>query len=191
MEDENHEKEEHDLPHRKRLKAGLSTGDVAAVSRDGEQQQYSLRSHSAQWQPAGATDLGRSDLRHPGSPGIFFGSPIPAPSLTNIIPDAAIRQQMRIDEYHDSDSGDIYDLYNVCNGVLHNGLLDIHKLEELTTEEREFLDIERLREIWLHTASGCVTCAGIIRTLNSLRGILTEEEPNLPESAFRADSEPH
>jgi hypothetical protein len=191
MQDENHEKEEHDLPLRKRLKAGSNTGD-AADSRDGEQPQHSLLSYSAQWHLAVATDLGRSDLRHPGSPGIFFESPIPALSLTNIIPAAGIREQRRIDEYHDSDLGDIYDLYNACNGVVHNGFLDIRKLDELTAEERAFLDIERLREIWLHTTSGCATCAGIIRTLNSIRGILTdEEERGLPESAFRADSEPH
>ena len=73
------------------------------------------------------------------------------------------------DSFHNYEWGDIYDLYNACNGALHNGLLDIRKLDELSTEEVEVLDLLRLREVWRHTASGCVECKSIITTLNSLR----------------------
>src|SRR5688572_15521101 len=111
MHDENHEKEEHDLPFRKRLKAGSNTGDVAEIGRDGEQPNHLLLSYSAYCHPQVATDLGPSDPRHPGSPGIFFPSPNPALSFTNAIPIPGISEAARIAEYHDSDSGDIYDLY--------------------------------------------------------------------------------
>lgn len=82
------------------------------------------------------------------------------------------------DPYHDSES-DIYDLFNACDGVLHNGLLDKRKLDDLSPEELEVLDVERLKEVWAHTAAGCSKCEAIIRTLNIVRGVLSEdaEEP--------------
>jgi hypothetical protein len=83
------------------------------------------------------------------------------------------------DPYHDSESEDIFDLYNACNGVLRNGLLDKRKLDELSLEERKVLNVARLRAIWAHTAAGCAKCEAIIRTLNRVRGVLSEdaEEP--------------
>jgi hypothetical protein len=77
-------------------------------------------------------------------------------------------------EFHDSESEDVYDLYNACNGELHNGLLDIRKLDELSQEESAALNIARLSEIWAHTATGCLQCEEIITTLNSARRVLGE-----------------
>ncbi|HKR13056.1 MAG TPA: hypothetical protein VJT15_13435 [Pyrinomonadaceae bacterium] len=82
-----------------------------------------------------------------------------------------------VEEFHDSESGDIYDLYNACNGEIRgDGLLDVSKLDELSADEREILNVNRLRDIWRHTISGCATCAGIVRTLNSIRPIIGKEE---------------
>lgn len=73
-------------------------------------------------------------------------------------------------QFHDSDSsGDVYDLYNACNGIVINGLLDVTKLDELSAEEKEVFDVRRLREVWAHTATGCARCAAIIKTLNLVR----------------------
>jgi hypothetical protein len=105
-------------------------------------------------------------------PGVFFESY----PLTLLPERQATESSRRIkvddksnDQYHDSESEDVYDLYNACNGVLHNGLLDIRKLDELSEEELEVLDVARLREIWAHTTTGCSQCERIIRTLNSAR----------------------
>lgn len=76
------------------------------------------------------------------------------------------------DEFHNSEQGDIYDLYNACNGVMLDGLLDISKLDELSPEEQAELDMLRLRKVWMHTASGCLECKYIIETLNLSRGTL-------------------
>ena len=75
------------------------------------------------------------------------------------------------DQFHDSATEDLYDLYNACNGVMHEGLLDVRKLDELSAEEIEVLDIDRLREVWHHMASGsgCDRCKAIVNTLNSVR----------------------
>lgn len=79
------------------------------------------------------------------------------------------------DPFHDSESEDVFDLYNAVNGaVRRDGLLDRSKLDELTAEEAEAFDVPRLIEIWDHTATGCLTCAAIIRTLNIVRGELRE-----------------
>jgi len=55
---------------------------------------------------------------------------------------------------------------------MSGGLLDARKLDEMTPQEREVLDVERLREVWGHTATGCTTCAEIIQTLNMARGMM-------------------
>lgn len=83
-------------------------------------------------------------------------------------------QKNNTDDFHDSDLEDVYDLYNACNGVLHKGLLDIRKLDELSQGESAALNIVRLRDIWQHTATGCMRCENIITTLNSVRGLLGE-----------------
>ena len=77
------------------------------------------------------------------------------------------------DSFHDSESEDIYDLYNACNGIVcDDGLLDIRELDELSQEEAKALNVVRLKEIWAHTASGCPACQEIVRILNSVRGTL-------------------
>ena len=81
-----------------------------------------------------------------------------------------VDQEKSTDPFHDNESGDIFDLFNACNGVLHNGRLDIRKLDELGPEEAEVLDIPRLRKVWHHADSGCAQCEAIITTLNSARG---------------------
>ena len=78
-------------------------------------------------------------------------------------------QEKDNDSFHNSEWGDVYDLYNACNGVIHDSLLDVRKLDELSPEECEFLNIPRLREVWEHTASGCAQCHAIITSLNSAR----------------------
>src|SRR5258707_83813 len=90
------------------------------------------------------------------------------------------------------ESEDIYDLYNACNGVVCDGLLDVRALDELSPEELEVLNVRRLKEIWLHTVSGCQTCAGIINTLNAVRGMLgeDEEEPRQAHTHLACDK-PH
>ena len=74
------------------------------------------------------------------------------------------------DDFHDSEIGDIYDLYNACNGVLRNGRLDIKKLEEYGPDDYEALNVPRLREVWFHAATGCPKCESIITALNRIRG---------------------
>ena len=113
----------------------------------------------------------------PGTPGIFFErnvGEIPVTDIPNPLPGRSFDQNQ--EEFHDSEFGDVFTLYNVCNGQIHNGLLDIRKVDELSIEELKFLDTARLKEIWLHTASGCTTCEGIIRTLNMVRGSFSDQE---------------
>lgn len=78
------------------------------------------------------------------------------------------------DEFHDSES-DVFDLFNACNGVMRDGLLDVSKLDDFTEEEARALNVPRLREIWKHTAIGCLECKRIIAALNSIRKSLREE----------------
>jgi len=74
----------------------------------------------------------------------------------------------------------VYDLYNACNGVLHEGVLDIRKLDEISEEEREILDVSRLKKVWVHVAGGCAKCARIIYTLNFARQVLRERSGKPP-----------
>jgi hypothetical protein len=74
----------------------------------------------------------------------------------------------------DEDSVDVFDLYNVCNGALYEGTLDVRKLDDLSPEEKAFLNVERLKEVWIHVASGCAECEAIIDTLNWARGMLRD-----------------
>lgn len=73
-------------------------------------------------------------------------------------------------EFHDSEAGDIYALFNACDGVIINGLLDVRKLEEYSPEDAEALNVPRLKAVWEHTASGCAECKGIVHALSRLRG---------------------
>lgn len=89
------------------------------------------------------------------------------------------------DPFHDSEEGDVYDLYNACDGaVLASDRLDVSKLDELSAEEREALDVDRLREVWEHT-KGCPICEHIVRTLNLTRRILRSERPAPPETGHK------
>ena len=94
-------------------------------------------------------------------------------------------QQRRLNHFHDSELGDVYDLYNACNGAMSGVLLDVRKLDELTARERESLDVARLREVWEHTATGCHTCARIVRTLNAARGATQRCADGPPQSESR------
>jgi len=73
------------------------------------------------------------------------------------------------EEFHDSELGDVYDLFNAVNGQILNGLLDVNKLDEYGPEDAEALNVTRLRKVWEHTASGCAECESIIRGLSRLR----------------------
>lgn len=84
----------------------------------------------------------------------------------------ALKQQPYANEFHDSEAEDIYDLYNACNGVLHNGLLDISQLEKYSPDESAALNVAKLREIWEHAASGCPECESIIGALSRIRGAI-------------------
>ncbi|HET6976680.1 MAG TPA: hypothetical protein VFI24_10185 [Pyrinomonadaceae bacterium] len=75
-------------------------------------------------------------------------------------------------EYHDSET-DVFALFNACDGVIVNGLLDIRKLEEYSPEDAEALNVSRLKEVWKHTASGCSKCKEIVHALSSLRESVT------------------
>ena len=76
------------------------------------------------------------------------------------------------DGFHNSERGDVYDLYNACNGAMLDDLLDVRKLDNLSLEEKRALNVPRLKAVWAHTASGCLTCKNIVKTLNLCRGTL-------------------
>jgi hypothetical protein len=105
------------------------------------------------------------------SPGLVFARPRPAPV------DKSRRRRKTVSQgkndaaqFHDNDSSeDVYDLYNACNGIMINGLLDINRLDELSPAEKEEFDKAKLREVWEHTATGCEQCAAIIDILNRFR----------------------
>ena len=92
-------------------------------------------------------------------------------------------QEKDADRFHDSESEDVYDLYNACNGVMdEDDLLDKRMLDELSPEELEALNVTRLKEIWEHMAAGCVECKGIISTLNAVRGRSKDTRKSIPKS---------
>jgi len=80
-----------------------------------------------------------------------------------------LNAELTAEEFHDSELGDIYDLYNACNGAMVNGLLDVSKLDEYSPEDAEALNVPRLREVWQHMASGCSECRSIVHGLSRLR----------------------
>ena len=100
--------------------------------------------------------------------GIFFGlDPLalsPAPEWRK-----PVDEEKDADRFHDSDSEDIYDLYNACNGIVRDGLLDVGQLDEFSPAEAQALNVPRLREIWEHTRAGCSACKKIIEALNIVR----------------------
>lgn len=169
--EEKHKKEEQELPHRELENSLAPSGSYIGHPRH-EGHRHSLTHHSVSQH--GITVL--PSQSNPPNPkiqasGISIETYIPGLSVT-IKPISN-----DVTEFHDSESGDIYDLYNACNGEIRgDGFLDISKLNELDDDEREIFSVNRLREIWRHTISGCATCAGIVRTLNSIRSIVGEEE---------------
>lgn len=72
-------------------------------------------------------------------------------------------------ECHDSEAGDIYALFNACDGLIVNGLLDVRKLDEYNDADAEALNVPRLKLVWEHTRSGCAECEKIVRALGELR----------------------
>ena len=95
-----------------------------------------------------------------------------------------VAQKNNTHDFHNSEAEDVYDLHNACNGVLHNHLLDVRKLDELSREESAALNVTRLREIWAHTATGCLRCKKIISTLNSARVMIGQ---SVEEAAAEQD----
>jgi hypothetical protein len=95
-----------------------------------------------------------------------------------------VTEQTETTQFHDCEDGDIFDLYNACDGQLENGLLDIRQLDEFSEEERAQLNVTKLTEIWIHTASGCSQCGGIVQILNSVRGALGVEVAAFAEPAY-------
>ncbi len=101
--------------------------------------------------------------------------------------------------FHDSESedvgdvADVFDLYTACNGEVLDGVLNVRKLDELSEEEREVLDVPRLKELAAHVVSGCAHCQSIVYTLNrarlELRMIVEESRIRQPQpvGANRAD----
>jgi hypothetical protein len=83
-----------------------------------------------------------------------------------------VRREEPTDQFHDSELGDVYDLYNACNGAMVGDLLDVRKLDELSPGEKKALNVKRLKEVWTHTASGCRKCKHIVATLNLSRGMM-------------------
>lgn len=77
--------------------------------------------------------------------------------------------------FHESESGDVedvtdvFDLYNACNGEVVDNVLNVQKLDELSEEEREVLDVPRLKQLAAHIVSGCAHCQSIVVTLNRAR----------------------
>lgn len=175
--------------HRQRTADGDPDGSRAAASltRVGGRRYFLEASYVGGFEAADPLPLLETifSSRSPGAgqPGIFLGFARGErrPEAYDEPTGGEVLIQNDLRQYHDSESGDIYDLYNACNGATRDGLLDVRKLDELSAEEREALDVERLRGVWEHTATGCVTCARIIRTLNAARRILRDDETGAPD----------
>ena len=143
-------------------------------------------------QPPGETLCTRKPGRQPGffSDGYLSASPALSAAAQSIRR-KTMDQEKSDDQFHDSATEDLYDLYNACNGVIHESLLDISKLDELSAEEIEVLDIDRLREVWHHMASGsgCDRCKAIVNTLNSVREQMRKQAEELDlNSALPGDN---
>lgn len=97
------------------------------------------------------------------------------------------RKTVGNNQFHNRESeGDLHDLYNACYS--RNGVLDFQKLDELSEDEAEYLNVPRLKELGVHVASGCAECAAIIKTLNWARGALAVAEESCTEKSQAANS---
>ena len=109
-------------------------------------------------------------------PGMLFDTHEQSPAGSPAPPGRPdVEKPESTDSFHNSESEDIFDLYNACNGIVRNGLLDIDELGKLTRQESEALNVSKLKDIWRHTASGCARCANIIEILNLARQTLAQE----------------
>lgn len=129
----------------------------------------------------GSRDLGFD------SPSVFFGRQRPA-APARLLPTQSLGREtveQDADHFHDSET-DIFDLFNACDGVERDGLLDISKLDEYSPAEAEALNVPRLREIWEHTATGCAECAQIIAILKAVRATLGEGGEDDPDGRDEA-----
>ena len=77
--------------------------------------------------------------------------------------------QNHTEQFHDSESEDVFDLYNACNGIVRDGFLDVEELNRYTPDEAKELNVPRLREIWEHTRTGCPQCRDIVQALHTVR----------------------
>jgi hypothetical protein len=127
---------------------------------------------------------------NPGTwPGFSFDSQ-PA-TVRQPAPHTPRRTEVKLegtDSFHNSESEDIYDLYNAVNGIVRDGLLDINELQKLSQQESAALNVPKLKEIWQHTANGCARCANIIEILNLARQTLAQELESLSEANEAVDS---
>lgn len=182
MGDEKQNEEDHVSPRHKHVHFNWKIADGHGGSRKDKRRTHAPTQSSVKPQMEVATMPGVINFQNPGikPPGIFFDLYIPTLPPTTTINGIVPNTKTNIDQFHNSESEeDIFTLFNACDGEIQDGYLNIRKLEELSKEEREVLNIERLRKIWLHTTSGCATCAGIVRTLNSMRGMFGEIEEDL------------
>jgi hypothetical protein len=69
-------------------------------------------------------------------------------------------------QYHDNESTNVIDLFNAVHGAFQNGQLDVNRLDTLSEEEKQDLDIQRLKDIWSHVKAGCSRCQTIITELS-------------------------
>lgn len=194
--EEKHEEEDREVPLQRLFDGSSKTAGVHSDGRENKRRRHLLSESPVDGHfNVTPPEPGQSSFQIPGVsiPGIFFESYIPAWLPTTGIDGIATDCESYFEQFHDSESEDIYDLYNACNGAIHEGFLDIRKLDELNAGELEVLDLERLREIWFHTISGCGTCAEIVRTLNSVRGMLGDdgEEERLREPIHSREDKPH
>lgn len=164
---------------------GLDVPARSDVSRDEPRRHAPKHGHAARLSAGGVQSPSPGIVGHgPASetPGLYFVSWRLRPSALSPATKSGRRKDVDLkkdaDPFHDSEI-DIFDLYNACNGVEHDGILDVNQLDEYTPAEAEELNVPRLREIWDHSASGCLKCKSIVSTLNSIRGTLSEyeEEP--------------
>ena len=129
--------------------AALEVGARVALGNRLETNRGARRAAAAPTTPSEITSGTRSPRTN--YPGIFLIPRGGLPAVTTV-EELSSRGKLPPTEdsaqYHDSELGDIYDLFNACNGAMSGGLLDVRKLDELTEREREALDLGRLRLVW-------------------------------------------
>jgi hypothetical protein len=75
-----------------------------------------------------------------------------------------------MDNFHEDEFDAVFDLFNACNGEFDSsGMLKKSKLQELTVEEKNILDVPRLTRLWHHIKDGCPECWSVIATISDAR----------------------